>query len=172
MSRYWLQISRKVLFCQMIVFEKLSTDKKIYMCYNQLMNKNKIIIVGCIALGILLTVAIIYRQPIQERISGFIIRYQTARVIQGYYEGHVQVINNNDNWINLIEKYTASRAKSLAVARINFFLYEASQGRQRLVAITSPIRARFVFVNASPIRVKALDGIVSIEEVLGETAET
>ena len=135
------------------------------MCYNQRMNKKKIIIVSCTALCILLVAAIIYRQPIKEHISEFIIRYQTARIIQGYYEGHVQVINNNTNWIDLIEKYTASRAKSLTVARINFFLYEASQGRQRLVAITSPIKVRFI--NVSPVRVKALVDFDFEERIIG-----
>jgi len=129
------------------------------------MNKKKIIIAGCIALGILLVTAIIYREPIQEYISGFIIRAQTARVIQGYYEGYVQVINNNAGWISLLEKYTANRAKSLAVARINFSLYEATQGRQRLVAITSPIKVRFINVN--PARVKALVDFNFEERIIG-----
>lgn len=129
-----------------------------------MLNK-KFITVSLVVLFILLVALFIYRQPIREQIIASRDRTETVNTIENFYKEHLRAINTNENWVDLAEEYASGRAKELLTARAGSFLAEASQGKQRLAEIVSPIIIRFYDINSS--QIKALVDFELEERIVG-----
>lgn len=109
-----------------------------------MINKNKkIIAISLASLFILLIGLLIYRQPIQEQLIASRNRIAVADTIKSFYQGYIKAINTNQNWPELVDRYTQGRASELISINAVRLMDDAIKGSQHRVDIASPIYLRF-----------------------------
>jgi len=128
------------------------------------MNNKKIFAISLVVI-ILLIALFVYRQPIQEQLVESRNRIAITQTLQDFYKGYIEAINTNQNWPELVDTYTSQRAKVLLAARAGFFVDNASQGKQHLAEIVSPITIRFY--ESAPSQVKVLVDFDLEEGIVG-----
>lgn len=129
------------------------------------MTNKKFIPISLVILFVLLMTLFIYRKPIQEQITASRNRIEIVNTIESFYKDYIQAINTNQNWPELVQKYTQGRASEALSMNAVFLLESASIGSQHLASIISPIIVRFY--DLTPESAKALVDFEMKQQVVG-----
>lgn len=129
------------------------------------MTNKKFLALGLVILFILLIGLFIYRQPLQEQLVASRNRIEIAKTVENFYKDYIQAINTNQNWPELVNKYTQGRASELLSMNAVFLLDSASNGGQYLARIMSPITVRFY--DLTPKSAKVLVDFKMEQQIVG-----